>query len=129
MKQQPVHKVGFLEFMAEYPPDDHFDNCAEELNWILENIRYRRKRIPKTFVANITGVTISAVESWLKPYRGACRADLGRKMPDRSLRLFKLELGLVEPFWQLTGGEAAWNVRNADLEKPLPDELKVSGLE
>jgi len=129
MPDKPLYKVGFLEFYAEYPDPKSFGASAEELNWIIENIRYRRKRITKPFVATLLGVTVSAVESWLKPYRGACRADLGRDMRENMLRLLKIELGLKEPFWLLTQGEAAWNVQTAGSERPLPDALKVKGTE
>lgn len=121
-------RVGFLDFYDHYPEPAFFKCPAAELDWILLNIRYRKRAITKTFVARMLGLTVSAVEAWLKPYRGAKNPKLGRDMPERNLRLFKLEMGLLEPFYMSTRGEAAWNVKTVGSEKPLPPGLKVDGL-
>lgn len=44
-------------------------------------------------ISEITGIARSTVNEWL-------RLRFPRPMPDRSLRLLKLELGIVRPGWR-----------------------------
>lgn len=84
-----------------------FKTPAEEILWIREHVRIKGMPMTRQQFSDVLGYAPSTVDAWLAEARerkglvrkvGSGPRKSGRQIKPQSLKLIRLELGLIKPF-------------------------------